>query len=281
MNEFKTEQGTRYVTESKVILLCRPQVELEEALEEMAEFDPEFEAALHDYEALRGNNKKVPAATLLQFAGQLCYLALGKLRTPFSERAAYLGKIMEQAHGSVLEHANYSFLLLGIDRACTHELVRHRAGMAYSQVSQRYVGPEHLRFVRPWEDGLSENLRVAFEETIDTNARGYRDRIDALKLTLPQGANEFNRDYRKRIQGSARSVLGNYVEAPIVVTGNIRAWRHVLEMRCSRHADVRIRLPMLQVLDKLQELNPECFGDFLRNTLSDGTQEAGPTYRKV
>ena len=61
----------------------------------------------------------------------------------------YLENIKKQGHGSVLEHANYSVLLEGVSRSLTHELVRHRAGFAYSQLSQRYVDESKADFVMP------------------------------------------------------------------------------------------------------------------------------------
>src|SRR5437773_10638219 len=61
----------------------------------------------------------------------------------------YLDNIKNQGHGSVLEHANYSLLLEGVSRSLTHELVRHRAGFAYGQLSQRYVDEPEANFVIP------------------------------------------------------------------------------------------------------------------------------------
>ena len=61
----------------------------------------------------------------------------------------YLENIKKQGHGSVLEHANYSVLVEGVSRSLTHELVRHRAGWAYSQLSQRYVDESVADFVMP------------------------------------------------------------------------------------------------------------------------------------
>src|ERR1043165_6479228 len=61
----------------------------------------------------------------------------------------YLDNIKKQGHGSVLEHATYSILLEGVSRSLTHDLVRHRAGFADSQLSQRYVDESHAAFVVP------------------------------------------------------------------------------------------------------------------------------------
>ena len=74
---------------------------------------------------------------LAEFAGRLCYMSQ---KNPANRATRdYLENIKKQGHGSVLEHANYSLLLEGVSRSLTHELVRHRAGFAYSQLSQRYV----------------------------------------------------------------------------------------------------------------------------------------------
>src|SRR4051812_18902765 len=84
---------------------------------------------------------------LAEFAGRLCYMSQ---RNPASRTTRdYLENIKKQGHGSVLEHANYSLLLEGISRSLTHELVRHRAGFSYSQLSQRYVDESDAHFVVP------------------------------------------------------------------------------------------------------------------------------------
>src|ERR1700741_1525296 len=84
---------------------------------------------------------------LAEFAGRLCYMSQ---KNPANRTTSeYLENIKKQAHGSVLEHANYSLLLEGVSRSLTHELVRHRAGFAYSQLSQRYVDESVADFVVP------------------------------------------------------------------------------------------------------------------------------------
>src|SRR5450631_4292163 len=84
---------------------------------------------------------------LAEFAGRLCYMS--QHNPAKRETREYLENIKKQGHGSVLEHANYSILLEGVSRSLTHELVRHRAGFAYSQLSQRYVDESHAAFVIP------------------------------------------------------------------------------------------------------------------------------------
>ncbi|MEE8385350.1 MAG: FAD-dependent thymidylate synthase, partial [Dehalococcoidia bacterium] len=73
---------------------------------------------------------EVGGEQLAEAGGRLCYLSFGKGR---KTNAEYLGNIIAQKHGSVLEHAVWNFIIAGVSRSFTHELVRHRAGFAYSQ----------------------------------------------------------------------------------------------------------------------------------------------------
>src|SRR5947207_15326786 len=102
---------------------------------------------------------------LAEFAGRVCYMSQ---HNP-AKRATrdYLENIKKQGQGSVLEHANYTILLEGVSRSLTHELVRHRAGFAYSQLSQRYVDESVANFVVPpailGDDGLEATWRSQME----------------------------------------------------------------------------------------------------------------------
>jgi len=278
-----TQAGTKYLVDPIVHIVGETKFYVPEGLQnDLMDIDPEFKEGYLD--AVRAESRLTSndagGSLLVQFAGQLCYLALGKARTLFAENKKYLDHILSSGHGSVTEHANYSLLFLGIDRACTHELVRHRAGMAYSQVSQRYVGPKHLRFVMPYEDRDRADLREIFERSIDRAASDYDQRVEHLRAAMPQQTGESSTDWRKRIQSSARSVLPNSTEAPMVVTGNARSWRHVLSMRCSKYADVRIRRPMVQALRTLQNVAPALFDDWTFETLPDGTETATARHPK-
>src|SRR5688572_20539793 len=84
---------------------------------------------------------------IAEYAGRLCYMSQ---HTPAGRTTAeYLRNILKQGHGSVFEHSTYVMLIEGISRSCSHELVRHRAGWGYSQLSQRYVDESHAAFVMP------------------------------------------------------------------------------------------------------------------------------------
>src|SRR5206468_11909624 len=84
---------------------------------------------------------------LTETAGRVCYMSFQRPRP--GGNAAYLGHIKEVGHGSVLEHAVWNLLFTGVSRSLTHELVRHRAGLGFSQLSQRYVDESVAEYVEP------------------------------------------------------------------------------------------------------------------------------------
>ena len=115
---------------------------------------------------------------LAEFAGRLCYMSQ---KNPANRATRdYLENIKKQGHGSVLEHANYSLLLEGVSRSLTHELVRHRAGFAYSQLSQRYVDESQANFVVPPAIVGDEALEKEWRAQIDEAQRCYVRLVEQL-----------------------------------------------------------------------------------------------------
>lgn len=94
-----------------------------------------------------GKEDSTDGMNVMETAGRICYMSFSSPRPGGS--VAYLNNILESGHGSVTEHVSYSFIIHGTSRSLTHEHVRHRAGWAYSQLSQRFVGERHVRFVVP------------------------------------------------------------------------------------------------------------------------------------
>ena len=182
-------------------------------------------------------------------------------------------------HGSVLEHAVYTFLFEGISRALTHELVRHRAGFAYSQLSQRFVDESNIAFVLPpeIEEGTPafDIWKKACEESLDS----YRELLAQITEQVADEPSATMR--RKRARQAARSLLPNSAETKIVVSANVRAWRHFIELRASTSADAEIRKLAIATLRVLQEQAPALFGDFEIQPLDDGTEMAHPEHSKV
>ncbi|HEX6992123.1 MAG TPA: FAD-dependent thymidylate synthase, partial [Gemmatimonadales bacterium] len=191
----------------------------------------------------------------------------------------YLENIKQQAHGSVLEHVNYSLLLEGVSRSLTHELVRHRAGFAYSQLSQRYVDESVADFVIPpaiiGDDALEQCWRAAMEEA----QRAYVTLVERLMEKYSWVDDKKHR--RKMAREAARGVLPNSTETKIVVTANVRAWRTMLELRSSEGAELEIRRLAIAILRLLQQEAPAFFSDFEIYVASDQREAARVSYHKV
>ena len=266
-----TQAGSAYLRAPGVTLLSKPEVNLSGMADFLGGFaeDLEFPQYLQDPTSLSSG------ASLCKTAGQVCYASFSPKRTYNDQAERYFSNIVSSGHGSVLEHANYSFLFYGISRSVTHELVRHRAGVGVSQISQRYVSGKVLRFVeRPEYQGDSV-LHEAFEKRIDLAANDYNLTAERL-LSKQKGGSEIlsadaKTDLRKKVQQAARSVLPNETEAPIVVTANVRAWRHILSMRANPHAETEIRELAFRTYLCLVAVEPILFGDFRISALSDGT----------
>jgi thymidylate synthase (FAD) len=214
---------------------------------------------------------------LAEFAGRLCYMSQ---RNPASRATRdYLENIKRQGHGSVLEHANYSVLLEGISRSLTHELVRHRAGFASSQLSQRYVDESEAHFVVPPAIIGEERLEAAWREQIEGAQRSYVALVEQLMERYAWVADRVHR--RKMAREAARGVLPNSTETKIVVTGNARAWRTMLELRSSEGAELEIRRVAIALIRLLQAEAPGFFSDFEIYQADDRRDAARLGYHKV
>jgi thymidylate synthase (FAD) len=214
---------------------------------------------------------------LAEFAGRLCYMSQ---HNPAKRSTRdYLENIKKQGHGSVLEHANYSLLLEGVSRSLTHELVRHRAGFAYSQLSQRYVDESEASFVVPPAVAGDDALLAAWREQIEAAQAAYVHLVGQLMERYGWVADKVHR--RKMAREAARGVLPNSTETKIVVTGNARAWRTMLELRASEGAELEIRRMAVAVLRVLRREAPAFFSDFEIYTAEDRREAARVAYHKV
>ncbi len=214
---------------------------------------------------------------LVEVAGRLCYLSFAKPRP--GGNAAYIGHILEVGHGSVLEHAVFNFIITGVSRSFTHELVRHRAGFGYSQLSQRFVDESTCSFVEPDAIADDPELHRIWLEAVQTCQRAYKELADGLAARFADISDRTLR--RKRAREAARSILPNATETKVFVTGNARALRHFIEMRADPAADAEIRKVALALLRLLQAESPNLFGDYTINDLPGGGQSASTPHRKV
>jgi thymidylate synthase (FAD) len=214
---------------------------------------------------------------LAEFAGRLCYMS--QHNPAKRETREYLENIKKQGHGSVLEHANYTILFEGISRSLTHELVRHRAGFAYSQLSQRYVDESEASFVIPPAIVGDAKLEETWRTQVESAQTTYVSLVSELMARYAWVADKVHR--RKMAREAARAVLPNATETKIVVTGNARAWRTMLELRSSEGAEMEIRRMAIAALRLLQREAPGFFSDFEVYTGDDRKEAARITYHKV
>ena len=273
--------GALYLLKPGVALIARPNFNMQGLAGFLEGFDP----SLHFTEYLDDPTKLPDGAQLCKVAGQVCYMSFGRKRT-FNEHAErYFDNLKSSGHGSVLEHASYSLLLYGISRSVTHEMVRHRAGFSFSQLSQRYVSGRMLRFVERPEYQQDEDLHAQFLQRIERAASEYAALTNRLLEMQQAGVSilsaEVRTDLRKKVQQSARSVLPNETEAPIVTTGNARAWRHFIEMRASAHAETEIRELAVRVFLCLRLVDPVLFSDYTVEQLPDGIYTVKTEFEKV
>jgi thymidylate synthase (FAD) len=250
--------------------------------------DAELDRFLADHGVSWESDSSIAAEVLTETAGRTCYMSFAKPRP--GGNSTYLTHIKEVGHGSVLEHAVWNFIITGVSRSLTHELVRHRAGFGYSQLSQRYVDESVAEYVEPdiiardpelhaiWLDAVKQVHAAYIQLAEKLNAR-LADPKAAAAAMLPPDTDRTTR--RKAARQAARSVLPNATETKIFVTANARALRHFLEQRGSAFAEPEIRKLAGVLLDVLQKDAPNLFCDYTKNPLPDGTFELSTPYRKV
>ena len=269
------EAGPRFLTGPKVYLVTRPAVDWEQVAAFLSD-----ERLAPIPESIRAGSDD--SSAVVEISARLCYMSFGRGRRDIGD---FINNLLSSKDGSVFEHVNYGFVFTGVSRSLTHELVRHRAGFAYSQRSQRYVDEGEASFVIPpaLARGLDDSQEALddLKAALDASSVTYRKLVDALDEALPNDAFASKTDRRKAVRQTARAALPNATETKIFATGNVRAWRHFIEMRAAIFADWEIRILAIEVLKRLQEEAPLLFGDFTIEQLPDGTEIATPAYSKV
>jgi thymidylate synthase (FAD) len=166
-----------------------------------------------------------------------------------------------------------------VSRSLTHELIRHRAGFGYSQLSQRYVDESVAEYVEPDVIADDPECHRVWQEAVGLCHQAYMKLVEKL---FEKYQEEPDRTLRRKLaRQAARSVLPNATETKIFVTANARALRHFIELRGSRHAEVEIRKLAVAVLKIMQQEAPNIFRDYRLEKLADGTFEAVTDHRKV
>ncbi|NYI08469.1 FAD-dependent thymidylate synthase [Allostreptomyces psammosilenae] len=217
------------------------------------------------------------AQNLAEFAGRICYRSwepglnpnVTRVRT---DQTAYLRNILASAHGSVLEHLNFSFVLHNVSRVATHELVRHRVGVAISQESLRFVRLDDLPFWFPEWARQDEELMERAQELLARmeEFQGWM----AGHFGLDDEGVPFKE--KKHKTSFMRRFAPEGVATGLVWTANVRTLRHVIENRTAPGAEEEIRLLFGLVGDLMVKEAPALFGDY---TVEDGAWIPG--WRKV
>jgi thymidylate synthase (FAD) len=199
------------------------------------------------------------AERLVEFAGRVCYLSFGRQQSP-RNNAEYIANLIRRGHDSVLEHAAWTFVLAGVSRAFTHQLVRHRVGFSYSQLSQQYHDERASAVVRPAEIDRNARAAAAWDTAMAATRAAYATIADELGLDDP---GRLPAETRRALRSAARSVLPNALESIVVVSANARAIRHFLRLRGGIQGDPEMRLVAAALLDTLRPEAPALFADFV------------------
>lgn len=206
-----------------------------------------------------GGNPTEHIDYLAEFAGRECYQSFSRPNVATRENVDYIAHIIESGHFSVLEHASASFRVTGVSRSLTHELIRHRH-LSYSQLSQRYVNPNKTELVKP--PAMPEDVFASVQQAMMYSVTPLYEQVyDHLR----------NNGYGlKQAREAARSVLPNMTETKIVVSGNMRAWRDVLQKRWHVAADAEIREFAGKILTHLRSIAPNSFQDIPEEPYGSG-----------
>lgn len=194
----------------------------------------------------------------LELAGRTCYKSEDKI-TPDSA-SKFVGIICERNHESVLEHVSITVRFI-CDRGVSHELVRHRIA-SFSQESTRYVnyGKKGIAFIiPPWVDFSPADLSAdEVIEAADVDSMFFPKNVWLYSLACAENA------YNTLVLAGwkpeqARGVLPNSLKTEVVMTANLREWRHIFKLRCAPAAHPQMRELMLPLQMNLAAALPEVF----------------------
>jgi len=208
---------------------------------------------------------------IVEIAGRVCYMSFGDKQSP-RRNGDYIHNLIRQGHESVLEHVSWTFLLAGISRAFTHQLVRHRVGFAFSQLSQQYHEETTATFVEPAHLKQSPQALQAWRRAVTVSQESYKVILDSLsELEGAPGLDLSKKEFKRAIRSAARSVLPNATETKIVATANARALRHFFKIRGSIPGDIEMREVAAALFNVVRTEAPSLFADFTLEKLADGS----------
>lgn len=308
-----------YETTPRARLLARPQMNWAAVADYLGEIGGmAWYDRVHPHLTPDGHPIASDAELLVEFAGRRCYRSwapglnanVTKVR---EDTDAYLGNILSSEHGAVLEHAQFTFDFADVSRVFTHELVRHRAGVAISQESLRYVRLTDLGFRIPTILADGPDVWVSDPGTGVAHASGgHTTTMHDAVVSLVENLEEFQRTaaqafglddegvpfhYKKEVTSALRRLAPIGLSTGMVWSANVRTLRFVIEKRTDWAAEEEIRLVFDQVLRIMRDECPALFADFApydsdgNELTSSGVADLAadrnqvpwwrPTYRKV
>lgn len=229
---------------------------------------------------VRARNDIDDMSLLTEVMGRLCYRSFAPGLNPNVTRirddtGSYIRNLLSQDHGSVFEHATISFVLRNVPRVFTHELVRHRVGVAISQESMRYVRldeipfyfPEVLQRPFPIENGKMwvDNLRSESDWLL-ARIEEFIRRWSGI-LELDKEGQSF--EWKKQVTSALRYWAPEGVATTIGWTVNVRELRLVIERRTHPSSEEAMRVVFAKVAEYVTKEWPHLFGDFKKQ--ADGS----------
>ena len=183
----------------------------------------------------------------IELSGRTCYKSESRITVDSSEK--FVKMLLDRGHEAMIEHASASYRVI-CDRGVTHEIVRHRL-FSYAQESTRYVNYQKkgMEFIKPcfW-NGAAEMNRFFLDRWRESMRKSESD----YNYLIDQGAKP----------QEARSVLPNSLKTEIVITGNLREWRHFFKLRCDSKAHPQMREIANMILKDIKRRIPIVFDDF-------------------
>lgn len=186
----------------------------------------------------------------LEQCGRVCYKSEAKITD--TSAPAFVAGIIKRGHEAVLEHCSFTVKFI-CDRGVSHEIVRHRLA-AYCQESTRYCNYS--------KEGFGSEITVIKPCFWNENTLNGKVKMDCWKIAMRDAEDAY---FALLDEGctpqEARSVLPNSLKTEVVMTADIREWRHFLKLRCSPAAHPQMREVALILLDKVHSMIPVCFDD--------------------
>lgn len=187
---------------------------------------------------------------------------------------AYIQHLIEIEHGSAFEHAYWCFVVWNVSRSLTHELLRHRIGVSYSQLRQCCVDGSDVTFVVPPAIQALEKANAAMFERWKSHMAASRELCADLAGALGERHSDVC-DQTERCE-AARSVLPDAMETKVFVGANTRALRHMIATRAHPAADPETRRLFVKVFEIMRRVSPLLMHGMRVITLDDGTKGVEP-----